>query len=111
MTTTLKPQLFAVATSSNGTIGLITSTEMVEHTYPEGKTVKVWKGVILEDNTFQVGDETITAKKGGLWTSSQPTVLAHSSLEQMFNAATQAQQSAWAKASVANEQREETLTA
>ena len=85
--TTLSPQLFAVATSSNGTIGLITSTEMADHIYPEGKTVKVWKGVILEDNTFQVGDKTITAKKGGLWTSSRPTVLAHSSPEQIFNAA------------------------
>ncbi len=84
----MKAQQFAIAKSSNGTLGLITSPEMVEHTYPEGKTVPVWKGVILEENTFQGrGDDsekTIVAKVGGQWSSSNPEVVAHLTAEQII---------------------------
>ncbi len=72
---------FALAKSSNGTLGLITSPEMVDHMYPEGAEVKVWKGVIVESNTFNVDrdgeSKVIEAKAGGLWTSSRPEVVGY----------------------------------
>lgn len=84
----MQAKQFAIAKSSNGTIGLITSPEMVEHTYQEGVTVKVWKGVILEENTFQGrGDDAekvVTAKVGGLWTSSKPEVFGYLTAEQIL---------------------------
>lgn len=76
---------FAIAKSSNGTIGLITSPEMVEITYPDDNKATVWTGVILEDNTFKGrggdADKTIEAKAGGLWSSSNPEFIAQGSAE------------------------------
>lgn len=80
------PQFLSIAKSSNGTIGLITSTEPVEHTYPEGKTVQVWKGVVIEENTMLSRDgenKVVTAKVGGVWTSSNPEVLGQIRPEQL----------------------------
>ena len=72
---------FAVAKSSNGTIGLITSKDKVDHTYQEGTVKKVWTGVILQDNTFkgrgQDTEKTIEAKTGGFWSSTEPEVLGY----------------------------------
>ena len=72
-------QQFSIAKSSNGTVGLITSKEMVDHIYPDKEeATKVWKGVIIQPNTFTVGeDKVIEAKAGGLWTSSNPQVVGH----------------------------------
>lgn len=84
---TLNPKMLALAKSSNGTLGLITSTEKVEHTYPEGTTKFVWKGVVVAENTFiaKQGDTgaQITAKIGDLWTSSNPDVQDCDSVEQL----------------------------
>lgn len=103
----MKAQLFAIAQSSNGTIGLITTPEMVEHTYSDGNTAKVWKGVILEENSFmgRGGDENkkILAKKGGLWTSSNPKVIGYTTPEKIFNSSDADTQNLWAKASLENE--------
>lgn len=70
---------FVIAKSSNGTLGLITSPEMVDHIYPDNNEAKVWTGVIIEDNTFQGrggdADKTIHAKAGGFWSSSRPEVV------------------------------------
>jgi len=69
--------LFSIAVSSNGTIGLITSQGEVDVTYPE-RTVKAWTGVIIEDNTFQSKtdpEQTIHAKVGGFWSSSNPKII------------------------------------
>lgn len=75
----MEAKQFSIAKSSNGTLGLITSKSMVEHAYPEGATVMVWTGVIIQDNTFQGrgehSDRTIEAKSGGFWSSSNPIVV------------------------------------
>jgi hypothetical protein len=85
----MKVKQFAIAKSSNGTIGLITSQSMVEHTYPEGATVQVWSGIILKDNTFKArnSEETIQAKRGGLWTSSNPEVIGEATPELILEGA------------------------
>lgn len=84
----MKAQQFAIAKSSNGTLGLITSPEMVEHTYPEGAVASVWTGVILEENTFQGrgedSEKTIVAKVGGFWSSSRPEVVAHLTADEIL---------------------------
>lgn len=72
---------FAIALSSNGTLGLITSPEMVEHQYPEGNTKKVWTGVVLSENSFiGQGKDTgkqVQAKAGDFWSSSSPKVIGY----------------------------------
>ena len=105
----MKAQQLAIATSSTGTLGLITSQEKVPHTYTDGSTAIVWTGIILEDNTFMIGDKKIEAKKGGVWSSSQPTVIALTSKERMFNSSNQKEQQAWVKASTENEVRSENI--
>lgn len=44
---------FAIAKSSTGTLGLITSATKVKHTYSEGTTKEVWTGVVLQENSFK----------------------------------------------------------
>lgn len=54
---------------------------MVEHKYPDGNKKMVWKGVVLEQNTFQGRGEdsgrTVTAEVGMLWSSSNPEVIGY----------------------------------
>jgi len=80
----MSAKFLSIAKSSNGTIGLITSTTMVEHLYPDSECpTTVWKGVIIEDNTFEANGKTINAKVGGLWTSSIPVVIGQATAEQI----------------------------
>ncbi len=76
-------QQFAIAKSSNGTIGLITSKTAVEHTYPE-RTVTAWTGVILARNSFadrNDPEKEIVAEAGGFWSSSNPEVIGYADPE------------------------------
>jgi hypothetical protein len=75
----MKVEQFAIAKSSTGTIGLITSPQKVLHTYTDGNKATVWTGVILRENTFKArnSDEMIVAEKGGVWSSSKPTVIGY----------------------------------
>lgn len=72
---------FAIARSSTGTIGLITSHEAVEHKYPDDNTKQVWTGVVIEDNTFSVERDgqvqLVEAKAGNFWSSSNPEVIGY----------------------------------
>lgn len=100
---------FAIARSSTGTIGLITSSEAVEHTYPDGNKKNVWTGVVIEDNTFRVerGDETqiVKAKIGNFWSSSNPDVIGHINPTHLADLLTSFDYSAYADAFEENSKR------
>lgn len=88
MKNTLKPKQFAIAKNNNGTIGLITSTGMVE-TLTDVGLCNVWSGVVLEDSSYQRSNgrgetETIPIKKGELWFSASPVVISHSTPESIM---------------------------
>lgn len=103
----MQAKQFAIAASSNGTIGLITSATAVEHTYQENTKKQVWTGVILEDNTFQGrGDDsekTIQAKAGGFWSSSNPNVIGYVSPEQFVDLLSADSKTKWRDISRENE--------
>ena len=87
---------FSIAASSNGTIGLITSQTKVEHKYHDSdKTVMVWTGVIIQDNSFmgrgESENEEIHAKIGGFWSSTNPILIAQPVPEEIFELLTQKQ--------------------
>lgn len=109
----MQAKQFAIAKSSNGIIGLITSPEMVEITYPDNNKAVVWTGVIIEDNTFTGrggdADKIIQAKKGGYWSSSNPEVIGYLQPEQMFEGLPLHTKRNWLSTSRENEQRRDTL--
>lgn len=85
-----QPKLFAIAKSSTGTIGLITCPERVEHTYPDGNTALVWKGVVLQDNSFIGRDNLpVEAKVGNFWSTTQeePEIIAYADADTIINMA------------------------
>lgn len=75
---------FAIAKSSNGTVGLVTSKTSVLHTYPDGNQSEVWTGVVIQKNVFQghvdrgsSPENQITANVGDFWCSSKPVVIGY----------------------------------
>jgi hypothetical protein len=85
----MKVEQFAIAKSSTGTIGLITSATKVEHTYPDGNKAFVWTGVILRENSFKArnSDDIVVAPAGGFWSSSKPNVIGYLNKENVVEAA------------------------
>lgn len=80
-----QPKQFAIAKSSTGTIGLITSSEKTVHTYPDGNTVEVWTGIVIESNSFLSRDKTkqINTTPSDFWSSSNPNVIGELDLSEM----------------------------
>ena len=93
----MQPKQFAIAKSSTGTIGLITSPSKVTHTYPDDNTVEVWTGVVLESNTFPSRDKTkmVEATAGNFWSSSNPEVIGYIYPEQMVDLLSADGKKAW----------------
>jgi hypothetical protein len=94
-------KIFSVATSGNGTLGLITG---INDSIPDAV---IYTGIILEDNTFEKNGQMITSKKGDFWFADKPTFVAQVSPEKLFNCVSQDQQHAWTRISVENDKRAE----
>lgn len=74
MSNDMLPRRGAIAVCSKGSIGIITSDEPVEVTYPDGSKSMAWVGLHLTDKIAKIGEP---------WSSRTPTVLLYLSANEI----------------------------